>query len=146
MTKKTPIKKPAARKQSCPSNSGSVDHQKCDHHKKSTVKSLRVSPLVRPQFVQPWRPRPFISSTPPRPRYPRVLGDQDGNAPSLGAFASFEDVKDRAIDFLIDYIADCEQQLWDIERAESFEAYTALLAESERQETSDRSPTLRQHK
>jgi len=34
-------------------------------------------------------------------------------------------------DFLIDFIADCEQQLWDLKRAESFEAYTAFIAAEE---------------
>jgi len=35
-------------------------------------------------------------------------------------FASFEEAKDRAVDFLIDFIADCERQLWDLKRAENY--------------------------
>ena len=46
---------------------------------------------------------------------PRIVASQ-GKAAHLSPaeFASFEDAKDRAIDFLIDFIADCEQQLWDL--------------------------------
>jgi hypothetical protein len=66
---------------------------------------------------------------------PRIMATKIRRDPSPVEFASFDDAKDRAIDFLIDYIAVCEQQLWDLKRAESYEAYAAFLAAAESQKT-----------
>jgi hypothetical protein len=66
---------------------------------------------------------------------PRIVATKARRSPSPAEFASFNDAKDRAIDFLIDFITDCEQQLWDLKRSENYEAYAAFLAADESRKT-----------
>jgi hypothetical protein len=123
MTKKTTVKQKAARKRAA------VRPPEAAATKKTQTRSAR--PAVR-KAADAQAVYHFDVAT---AAVPRIVASKARRGPSSTEFASFDDAKDRAIDFLIDFIADCEQQLWDLKRAESFEAYAAFLAAEESQKT-----------
>jgi len=133
MTKKTPTKRQSAPKRTA-SRTPAAATAKTTTTKKTPPKAARSSNR-KPAVQVPANGATAYQFDIAKCAVPRVVVTKAGRSASPAEFASFEEVKDRAIDFLIDYIADCEQQLWDLKRAESYEAYTALLADAERHRT-----------
>jgi hypothetical protein len=126
MTKKTAIKKPTPRKQATRETPAATAAKK-------TPTKVARQPARKTAVRAPADTATVYQFDATKSVVPRVIATKAGRGPSPSEFASFEDVKDRAIDFLIDFIADCEQQLWDLKRSENYESYTALLAAAERQ-------------